>query len=846
MNQQIKLSQALQYIVVMIATLVFLAIWPVGLIHNTEISQSDEKVARESDAVNVEHNLTQMFVAREGELSAVDLYVTNDMRGETITFRLYDASYTELFNNFYVVKANQKLPGFVHIPVRYDLEKDQEYYYTLEGLTTDLYVNLEETASSTSIENGILAYAGEELPEYNVIIRYEYSNPFSGWIIALIALSLVVIASILIAFINVLFKSKIKDKEVKVQKVLQVVFNPLIGILTLVSLYLVFPGRKFGTGVVNYALYDISILLLASFLIYEINYKRTIDKPLLTLKELFSMIPNAVQVFAFAKVLWYCFEYMNGLYDIHHAYATSRILIWFCIAIIATYKRKEIFNIPNLIWAIGGSIFAYFYAKPYFGVEEQGLLYQLHAYVIVIGGFVIINMIMTIIALLRKKITGNKPNVLYAVAFIVMVVTLFVFRNAREWPTFVLIICALLYFRMAFWNQYEQLMKNFCNSIILNFIMMVCFCLWHRPFYRYMYYRYDMTYHTVTLTAEHLTLVLCAILVKLLIKYVKTRSIKAILPYLFLAGMACNYMLFTLSRTGYLATILMTFTLVVIVSIQYSEKGKRMLLFVKQTGLIIAAFIYMFPVTFTLTRTIPALVNDPVIYEIEPCVVTIYKGTPSDSELYIDIQRFFAVLGSKVFGVGEDVTSKNTLPIEEKEGNEILLAYHGDDITAMTESEWYFAQAESLEQDYEEAEEERENSDISNGRMEIFREYIKHWNATGHEEMGVEFPDGSISVHAHDTFLQVIHDHGVPAGVYFALFMLFTFVVSVKNSSRNKLHNPYQLLIPTVVTGFLAVGLTEWVFHPCNPFGISIFIVMVPLFYSSMKKEQINEKEKSN
>ncbi len=844
MNQQIKLSQAVKYVVIAIAAILFLAIWPTGLIQHTNVSKSDEKVARESDAVNVEHNLTQMFVAEEGELNAVNLYVCNEMQGETITFRLYDASYTELFNTFYIVKSNQELPGFVHIPVGYDLEQDQEYYYTLEGLSTDLYVNLENTYESTSIVNGILAYSGEELPGYNVIIQYEYAVSFSWWQIVLFGVLIALITAGIIALINVLFKKVWNDTEVKVQKVLQVVLNPVIAIVALISLYLVFPGRRFGTGALNYAFYDVSIIMLTAFLFYLVNYRRTNDSAFITFEQIKEKLPNWIQIIAFAEVLWYCFEYMNGLYDIHHAYATSRILFWFCIAIIATYKKKEILNIPNLIWLLAGGVFAYFYAKPYFGIEEQGELYKLRAYVILVGGFVILNMIMTMIALVRKKIKGNKPNLLFSIAFIVFVLSLFIFRNTREWPIFVLIICALLYFRMAFWTRYEQLMSNFCAGIILNFIMMVCFSLWHRPFHRYMYYRYDMTYHTVTLTAEHLTLVMCAVLVAMLIKYIKTRSIKAILPHLFLVGMACNYMLFTLSRTGYLATGLMALTLLTVISILFIEKGKRIKEFFKQTGIIIAAFIYMFPITFTLTRTIPALVNDPVIYDIEPCVVSITKGVASDSELYIDISRFFAVLGSKVFGVGEDVTSKNTLPIMEKQGNEILLAFNSDDIYAVTDEEWYVASAES--DDYEEAEEEKEASDITNGRIEIYQEYLKYWNVTGHPDMGITFPDGSISVHAHDIFLQVIHDHGLPVGIYFILFMIFAVIVAVKNVRDNKLQNPYQLLIPTILIGFLAAGITEWVFHPCNPFGISIFIVMVPLFYRNVKKEQINEEKKSN
>ena len=173
MNQNVKLSKAISYVVVVLAVLLFLGIWPVGIFQQTYVSKSNEIIAMESDPVNVEHNVTQMFVGEGGELSAVDLYVCNDMRGETITFRLYDSSYTEIFNTFYVVKDNQEFPGFVHIPVGYDLIKDQEYYFTLEGLSADMTVAYEERETSTSIVNGFMSYAGIEIQRFNVIIRYE-------------------------------------------------------------------------------------------------------------------------------------------------------------------------------------------------------------------------------------------------------------------------------------------------------------------------------------------------------------------------------------------------------------------------------------------------------------------------------------------------------------------------------------------------------------------------------------------------------------------------------------------------------------------------------------------------
>ncbi|MGN0156605.1 MAG: hypothetical protein ACI39N_05105 [Lachnospiraceae bacterium] len=833
MNQRIKISRAAMYVIFAMALIAFLAIWPGGLIKKTAVSKSNEVVATESEAVNVEHNVTQMFVAQGTTLGSVDLYVCNQMQGETITFRLYDASYTELFNVFYEVKENEELPGFVHIPVGYDLIVDQEYYYTLEGLSADLYVNYEDTYESTSVANGIMSYAGEEVPGYNVIIRYNYTSAFSLLERLLAGMTLAIVAGLLAFLIKLLFgKGILKDKEVQIQTVEKVVLTPVIAVVTILTILCIFPGRKFGTGAVNYAFYGISVLMLAAFLLYLIYRKRGNESRLLDKNEFIKRIPHYLQTICFAGLLWSCFEYMNGLYEIHHSYAVAKILIWFFLSVIATFDKKEILHFGNLLWLIAGSIWAYLQAKPYIGVEEQGELHKLYAYVIIVGGFVLLNTLLTIIRLIRKKETGKQPNLLFSLLYTALFVFLIVFRNTRTWPILIAVMIGIFAFRMSVWKQSDKLMENFCNGIILNFLLMVLFSLWHRPFHYYIYYRYNMIYHTVTMTAVHISLAMAAVFVKVCAKYQKTGKVKEILPELFLFGMTSSYLIFTLSRTGYLSAGLMMLLMLIVITVLTEKKHTRMKGFLKRTAFLLAAVIYAFPITFTITRMIPSLIKDPVIYEIEPRSISIVKGTPSDSDLYIDIERFVKVFGSKVLGVGEDITGNSQATLQTEDAEELLLASADtEELFILTGEEWYLADAGGEIQP-----EEEDERDISNGRIDIFREYIKAWNLTGHDEMGVPLLDGTISTHAHSIFLQVIHDHGIITGIYFVLFMGISVFLSIRNLKENRDRDFYQCLIPAVLVGFLTAGLVEWIFHPCNPFGMSVFIVLIPLLFRKVKR----------
>ena len=69
------------------------------------------------------------------------------------------------------------------------------------------------------------------------------------------------------------FEKKMEDREVKVHNVFRAVLNPVVIIMGLVLCLMIFPGRVFGTGMINYAFLGGSIVLLTVVLLYIINFK---------------------------------------------------------------------------------------------------------------------------------------------------------------------------------------------------------------------------------------------------------------------------------------------------------------------------------------------------------------------------------------------------------------------------------------------------------------------------------------------------------------------------------------------------------------------------------------------
>ena len=817
MNQKITLSKGIKYLVVGFALLLFCLIWPLGVIQKTEVSKSNEVQVKESGPVSVANNATQMFIAEGKNLKAVDLYVLNDMQSETITFRVYDGAYKQLWETFYVVEEDAQFPGFVHIPIDMEMIEGGEYYYTVEGLTKDLYLAYEDTAASTSFANGSLLYGGYEMRNVNVIIRYIYNEPFSWWAVIIFGVLLGALTKAGCTFTDKLFsgKWKEKNKEITVQNLIQWVANPLLGIVTLIALLAVFPGRIFGVGIVNYGFYYVGITLAAAVGFYGIYYKRSGNEPLITKEILQDKLWQWAMAICFGKVLWACYEYINGLYTVHHIWATCKLIIWFGLAYLCTLKKEEWLKIWNLLYLIPSLLIAYNRYKPFIGIDsEEALTSKWQAQMIVVAGFVALQILISLIQLFTKKRKVNgRLNYLYISLFAVVIALMIIFRNTREWPIVAAIMFGAFYYRCWIWEKRNYLMRIFSNGIILNFIYMVYYCLMHRPYQRYKFNRYAMGFSTVTMTGYYLALVLCAIIIRLFMRYYQTKKWQECWKDLALLGSANIYLFLTLSRTGYLAACVMEVFVCIFVVILKEEKK---ILGILKKGIVVAAVtVLFFPIVFTAQRIVPAVVSDPIYSEFEVWDYSVQKGERPDSELYIDIATFIKLAEAKLLNMNIGNTSLVSMvePVYIMKDSTMVAS-----VTGATE----------------------ESNDISSGRLSIFMEYIKHWNMTGHDNMQIEFPDGSVPAHAHNTFLQVIHDHGLITGIMFIMFGVLSFFVCIWRSCKNRYEKEedyFELLPIAVILAFAAASMVEWIFHYGNPFGFAMFIVIIPLLFKKEKAE---------
>ena len=818
MEKLVSRNKSIAYIVVILAVLFFLFIWPFKYIRTGYTAKSDEIVARESDPISVENNMAQMFEGIGGELTSVELLVCNDMSDQIMTFRMYDENHAQIFERFVSVEQDFIAPGFVKIPIRYDMEAGKEYSFIIEGLTTDLYAAYEDRNTTTSPVNYFMAYGGAEIPEYDLIVRYNYMKPFALWqvIVAAVCLLIISLAAILVI-------KRIKDeKQISVRRVMQTVCNPIIALCGVLSFYVIMIHRLFGPNTKNNVFLTVGVWLILLLMFFAINFGRIVIPEHIRSVINSDSLARIIRVISIATVLWYCYEYMNGMYNIFHYYSVSKLVIAFAFLLISTYDRKELLNIANGLWLIIGPVLGYLYYKPQKGVEELGELYRLNGWVIAVGGFVVINLIYSIVRVIRKEVTLPKINKMFAIPFAVFAIGISILANGRYWVYFLVVLCLLLIHRLAFMKDRKTFTKDLCSGIILNFYMMVWFSVRHRPYYFYQFYRYYMGFHTVTVTAYYLAMIMCAAWMRLYESLRKSTKVKDIYPKMFTFGMASTYLIFTMSRTGFLSVgCMLIFAL--ILSAIVTAKDERIKHTLKYVAVVAVSVIYMFPVTFFLTDVMPRISNDPITFEYEVRDFTFTKGMPYADYDYMTIEQFIREFNRKIFNIEPVGDVRLDIP-----NPFVIKAY-------ASETE------EDLDVVEESSDEEKDVTDMSNGRFEIFKSYIAQWNLWGHEDMEVLMPNGAPAIHAHNSFLQVAHDHGIIFGIYFVLFTCYVVILSLVRAVRRK-DDAFTMFCPIIMVCFVMASLVEWLLHPCNPFGLTIFMAMMPLMFKDINKED----EKSN
>lgn len=831
MNRIINKRQAICGTVWIVAACILLTLWPLRLIHEEVRTESGSQGSVLSEVVNENIVVQQRFIAQYDRLKEIEIYLAEWTKGEQFNFVLRDGSMQTLMQQLIDTKE-MEVPGYCRIQVNIDTEVGRDYYFLLQGVESEFRVAYVGNAGEGyNIYIGAVYYDGVEDVEHCMAADYVYEVPLRK-LKTLLAAALVLAAAILITLLTGRHYQKKPEKNtlLTVERTMRIVLVPLIAAAGIAATIAVWPLHLFTTDPYCIAFYEAGVLLLVAAALYAVVHDRTgiaTDRTVLAVLRV--RWRDDLQSLLFAGAIWGCCNYMNALYEIHHTIAYRQVLIFFALALFVTYRKTEIFRLGNLLYAVAAAVVGPMYYRKNLALlvdaaheagkngpgEQEILALKLTVWAGILAGLVILN---TVRILWKREIHGI--SVPYGLLVGVFFVLLILRRNMRGWPIFLVCAFTLYYLRMAAGIRKEVLLRNIVNGILIHFLATVGFCLIHRPYMYFRYYRYPFHFHTVTISAVYLALVFCAAFVKLLDAYRRMPRLAGVYKELAVFGVSAMYLLFTLSRTGYLASLVMAVVVLptaffVGKEMPFRQKCRRLL---QSIGLMALAVLMCFPIVFTAQRTIPAVTADVRAHEIEEFPSELVHGRDLDSYYYITIERFIQTFQMKVLGIPE-----------EKCLNAFLFFSKADDASDYRSPYLELGSRILLASTEDMAAKEKEEESYTNGRLYIFRQYYDRLDKRGHDDMGVMEPNGNYLAHAHNIYLQVAYDHGIPVGAVFLLLGVGTLVQAAVYYRRHRLDRECALFPLALLILFAVAGITEWIFHPCCPIAFCLLLTMGPL-----------------
>lgn len=946
MRKIVTRAQAIEYAIFAFILIAVITIFPLRLWHETIISSGNEHPAGKIE-VGGEAVCLQQFYPEYNHIDTIEFRIGEGVSEGEYCLRVFDKNFALLREMKKNTKEIQNFgqAGYASVYINLDCEVGEAYYYTLEGVSCVLPVEYEVSGNSGMVNHGYLQHNGEVIDACNIVTKYDYSQPIRKTKSLVLILGLILAGVIAKGIIDSITKKQGESGKLSelctISWIVKLIGNPLVVIGTVVALIYTIPLHKFSIFIADMIVLPLGIVLLAITLLYLINRDFSADNhdPLEYLQNNFQ---NILQALCIALALWACINYMNGLYEIHHDIAWRKMTFYIGLSMIVTFGKKELFRIYNLVLLVAALITAQVYyvqnlpdMVDEFHVAAMKMTCYNFPIIFMMIGYIIRQIVLLIMYISGRRNDENehfgkilgKISWPYFVLSLALMTGILLRRYTRTWPVIMAVCFGVFAFRTLFWKDRKNLLGNIANGILMHFFGCMIYCLWHRPHEAYEYARYPFVFHTVTITACYLSLVVAVALVKFLHRYNETRRIKDCIAEMLMLGCTASYLLFTMSRTGMLAVIaaggILWLTMIT------GKKGKLRHLLIS-AGTILISIIWCFPICFTLQKTVPGLVGEPRLMIIESYPMSILVSEDLDSDDYITFGRFtqvflhkmlsmpehkikindYTILGKNdeskemllvdnegnilseeqyaAWGNGEEYLTENNeeyVDVSEEsadEAVEISDAAEGLEETAQTEEqldavfvpeenptieslydengkfapphefreegeppqEWYdedywFYNPANAEWEFATwmLEEEAADSDVSNGRTDIYRAYLEQMTKEGHEEMGAILPDGSEAAHAHDIYLQVAYDHGIIVGVLFILWVIMTCVQALIVFMRRKSFDPSAGVVLAVSVIYAMAGVTEWISHPCNPVGCIILPVAIALALMGKENE---------
>lgn len=845
--EHIKRNTVVEIILVTLAFIMLVRVFPQGAVQNHTYSRqkafdTSARGSLKGDAFTGNDKKLQMVYFSQEHLHAVRLYMVcrvpdKSRRSDYILLRLYDENFSCIYEE-QCCCGDIEDDGFLTATPEIDVEPGKAYYYEIlipEDCGGVFELPVADRGALGQTENSTLYIDGIINDGVALIADFDYAKPLTAVGILLYDLIIVAVAvalylvSAVVLYVYDIYLTQYRERLVWYSRIAASV--AAAGFALFLFVFSVVQNR-FGGGAADRIFFTVAIAVGMAWILLAVwlrdRYPVPAKKTRLTVAGKRSLIwRNYIQTVSFGLLFYALCQYVNADREYYHYTNTRWMLVFLAIAFLMMYSGAQFVNIPGALWLVSSIAGSVIYCRGFEKGTNERELATLTCAVVVSWGLLILNILMAWFKVLRRgEYRFQKPSavqMVYGGLWIVFSALMYFYQFEKLWVYTATLPFVTMFFLRFTPARGSRFLKNLTNGILLSFGFVALFCFIHRPHHYWMLYRYGGIFHTVACTGMYLAVVFGAAVGKLFGTFRARENILVCCPFeCFLVSVVAGYIFLTMSRTAYLSAFVTAVLVAVLAAFAFHKLPADVW---RETGILLLMVLLCFPLVFSAVRMIPAVVNEPVRYDLEhqDRGFMVYRGDPIDSDKYMTVPRFFSTLFGR-FQKEETVTD------EEGDDNgargitvvrEPYLVYTGADFAGMD--------LRAATDDGDSSSQEEEQNDVSNGRFTIFMDYVKALSFEGHEKMALVNEEGKEHVHAHNSYLQVAYNFGMIAGVVFLAICAISLWYSVRLAMTQGEQFGIYIVPFALVVVFGLISVTEWAFHPCIPAGFS-FLLMQPLF----------------
>lgn len=381
--------------------------------------------------------------------------------------------------------------------------------------------------------------------------------------------------------------------------------------------------------------------------------------------------------------------------------------------------------------------------------------------------------------------------------------------------------------------------EGMLDGIILWFFLQQTVAFGFRP---YDYVRYRGLYSGETQNGLFYLIVYCAFLLKWIGARERGAHWLAKGLYFLLSAATVGFMVFTGSRSALLGAVLVTVAVYTWYELVYRKSFSRWLL--HGAALLLCAAVSL-PVVYGCIRYLPTLLHHPIWFEGEYREgYSVCSFDPWNSEKYVSFEKAMEFnLGRILDALGMDYGAVKDKLMDSLAGRKVYAAEMSEagETSAIGEVSAIGATSEAGE--LGEPGSTPDNPFTIEGywnsvlgvRKVIYIYYWRHLNWTGHSkaDCGFYLTPSNYITHAHDMFLQMAYDYGIPAGALFLMLYLYSILRTLR---RQRPENLFCVTFLLAIGGF---GLTEMVLVPGQ---ITVALIWI-LFYFAGEDSKEGERK---